>query len=231
MSFLFSIFSISAITTFLLTSIPAILIFSYFYFSDKFKIDKKIIIKVFITGMLITLPAGQLNSFILKTFTNTNEINNALLVGFFAGGLVEELLKFSVLYFFVLKNYGFTRTTDAVIYGITCSLGFATLENFEYVYINNGDFSHLTIAALRAFSAIPLHGLNGIIMGFYFGYFAVNNNIKFLGYCILLPIIFHGTYNFFTDINFMFAIGVLIIMSVFVRQIYKDFKINFKLTK
>jgi hypothetical protein len=68
-------------------------------------------------------------------------------------------------------------------------------------------------------------------MGFYFGYFAVNNNIKFLGYCILLPIIFHGTYNFFTDINFMFAIGVLIIMSVFVRQIYKDFKINFKLTK
>jgi RsiW-degrading membrane proteinase PrsW (M82 family) len=54
--------------------------------------------------MLITLPAGQLNSFILKTFTNKNEINNALLVGFFAGGLVEELLKFSVLYFFVLKN-------------------------------------------------------------------------------------------------------------------------------
>ena len=114
-----------------------------------------------------------------------------------------------------------------MVYGITCSLGFATIENFEYVYINNGDFSHLTIAAFRAFSAIPLHSLNGIIMGFYFGYFAINNNFKFLGYCILLPIIFHGTYNFFTDIYFIFAICVLIIMFVFVIKIYKDFKNQF----
>ena len=231
MSFIFSIFSFKAVITFLLTSLPAILLVLYFYFSEKFEIDKKIIIKVFIAGVLITLPAGELNSFILKTFSNDNEINDALLIGFFAGGLVEELLKFSVLYFFVLKNYGFTKTSDAIIYGITCSLGFATLENFEYVYLNNGDYSHLDIAGLRAISAIPMHGLNGIIMGFYFGFFAVNNNLKFLGYCILLPIIFHGTYNFLTNFNFLLAISVLIIMAVFIRQLYKDFKINFKLIK
>lgn len=231
MSFLFSIFSFKAVITFLLTSFPAILLVLYFYLSKKFKIDKKIIIKVFIAGILITIPASELNSFILKTFSNNNKINDALLIGFFAGGLVEELLKFSILYFFVLKNFGFTKPTDAIIYGITCSLGFATLENFEYVYFNNGDYSHLTVASLRAISAIPMHGLNGIIMGFYFGYFAANNNIKFLGYCILLPIIFHGTYNFLTDFNFLFAICVLIIMAIFVRQLHKDFKINFKLVK
>jgi RsiW-degrading membrane proteinase PrsW (M82 family) len=226
-SFIFSIFSFKAVITFLLTSLPAILLVLYFYFSEKFKIDKKIIIKVFIVGVLITLPAGELNSFILKTFSNDNEINDALLIGFFAGGLVEELLKFSVLYFLVLKRFGFNKSSDAIIYGITCSLGFATLENFEYVYLNNGDYSHLTVASFRAISAIPMHGLNGIVMGFYFGFFAVNNNIKFLGYCILLPIIFHGTYNFLTDFSFLLAICVLIIMGVFVRQLYKDFKINF----
>ena len=101
MNFIFSIFSFKAVITFLLTSLPAILLVLYFYLSEKFKIDKKIIIKVFIAGVLITLPAGELNSFILKTFSNENEINDALLIGFFAGGLVEELLKFSVLYFFV----------------------------------------------------------------------------------------------------------------------------------
>lgn len=231
MGFLISIFSFKAVITFLLTSLPAILLVLYFYSSEKFKIDKRIIIKVFIAGILITIPAGELNSFILKTFSNNNEINDALLIGFFAGGLVEELLKFSVLYFFVLKKYGFTKPSDAIIYGITCSLGFATLENFEYVYLNNGDYSHLTVASLRAISAIPLHALNGIVMGFYFGFFAINNNIKFLGYCILLPIIFHGTYNFLTNFNFLLAISVLIIMAVFIRQLYKVSKINFKLTK
>jgi RsiW-degrading membrane proteinase PrsW (M82 family) len=231
MSFLFYIFSVKAVITFLLTLLPAILLFLYFYLSEKFKINKIIIIKVFIAGILITIPAGELNSFILSTFSNNNEINDALLIGFFAGGLVEELLKFSVLYFFVLKNYSFRKPSDAIIYGITCSLGFATLENFEYVYLYNGDYSNLTVASLRAISAIPLHGFNGIVMGFYFGFFAVNNNIKFLGHCILLPIIFHGTYNFLTDFNFLFAIFVLVIMAVFVRQLYKDFKINFRLTK
>ena len=231
MNFIFSIFSFKAVITFLLTSLPAILLVLYFYLSEKFKIDKKIIIKVFSDGVLITLPAGELNSFILKTFSNENEINDALLIGFFAGGLVEELLKFSVLYFFVLKKFGFKKSSDAIIYGIACSLGFATLENFEYVYLNNGDYTHLSVASLRAISAIPMHGLNGIVMGFYFGFFAVHNNIKFLGYCILLPIIFHGTYNFLTDFNFLFAICVLIIMAVFVRQLYKDFKIDFRLSK
>ena len=77
MNFIFSIFSFKAVITFLLTSLPAILLVLYFYLSEKFKIDKKIIIKVFIAGVLITLPAGELNSFILKTFSNDNEINNA----------------------------------------------------------------------------------------------------------------------------------------------------------
>ena len=35
---------------------------------------------------MITIPAGYLNNFILENFENQNEVNNALLGGFFAGG-------------------------------------------------------------------------------------------------------------------------------------------------
>ena len=61
-------------------------------------------------------------------------MNNALLGGFFAGGLVEETLKFLVLYFYILKEKAFNEPIDGIVYGTVVSLGFATLENYDYVY-------------------------------------------------------------------------------------------------
>jgi RsiW-degrading membrane proteinase PrsW (M82 family) len=78
-----------------LTVLPAIIIFLYFYFSQEFKTIHSLIFQVFIIGLFIAFPAGTLNTFIIKNFSNQNPVNNALLMGFFAGGLVEELLKFS----------------------------------------------------------------------------------------------------------------------------------------
>ena len=83
--------------TLLITIVPSLAILSYFVISDKFREPKKIIIITFLFGVMITIPAGYLNDFILKTFENQSEVNNALLTGFFAGGLVEETLKFLVL--------------------------------------------------------------------------------------------------------------------------------------
>ena len=86
------------------TLLPSILIFLYIYLSDRFRESKKLMFQVFLLGVLLIIPAGYLNQFIIKTFENNDPINNALLIGFFAGGLVEEILKFSVLYYFVLKK-------------------------------------------------------------------------------------------------------------------------------
>ena len=57
---------------------------------------------------------------------------------------------------------------DAVVYGSLISLGFATYENFEYVYFYEFEISPLEIAIIRATSAIPLHACCGILMGYYF---------------------------------------------------------------
>ena len=83
--------------TLLITIVPSILILLFFVFSDRFREPKKIIIITFLFGILITIPAGYLNDFIIDTFETESEVNNALLGGFFAGGLVEETLKFLVL--------------------------------------------------------------------------------------------------------------------------------------
>ena len=120
--------------TLLITIVPSILILLFFVFSDKFREPKKIIIITFLFGILITIPAGYMNDFILNTFETDNEVNNALLGGFFAGGLVEETLKFLVLYFYILREKAFDEPMDGIVYGIVVSLGFATLENYDYVY-------------------------------------------------------------------------------------------------
>ena len=68
--------------TLFITVIPSILILFYFIKSDKFKEPKKIIIMTFLLGVMITVPAGYLNHYILKIFSNGNVINDALIGGF-----------------------------------------------------------------------------------------------------------------------------------------------------
>ena len=60
---------------------------------------------------------------------------------------------------------------DAIVYGCLISLGFATYENYEYVYLIEFEISNLSVAIIRALSAIPLHACCGIIMGYYFIFF------------------------------------------------------------
>ena len=206
----------------LVTIIPSLIILAYFIYSDKFREPVKAILIVLLLGVLIAIPAGYLNNFVIKNFSNYDTVNNALLVGFFAGGLVEELLKFSILYFYVSKMQDFDEPMDGIVYGVTASLGFATLENFEYVYLaaNSLDFTSMEIAIGRALTAIPMHGLNGCVMGFYFGMMHFTGNKKYLGYAVILPIIFHGSYNFLLHFNFLFALMIIIILIIFLHSLF-----------
>ena len=219
--------------TLLITIVPSIAILSYFIISDKFREPKKIIIITFLFGILICLPAGGLNHFILQTFENESEINNALLGGFFAGGLVEETLKFLVLYLYVLKEKAFNEPMDAIVYGVVVSLGFATLENYDYVYrvAQEMNLTSMEVALIRSFTAIPLHALCGVIMGFYFGMYAFVSGGKNLSLALIVPYIIHGTYNFFASFPNYSCVLVVLIALVFSIILFKKFKDAQKLKK
>ena len=213
--------------TLLITIVPSLAILSYFVISDKFREPKKIIIITFLFGVLITIPAGYLNRFILETFENQSEVNNALLTGFFAGGLVEETLKFLVLYFYVLKEKAFNEPMDAIVYGVVVSLGFATLENYSYVYQVSEQIgmSAREVAVLRSYSAIPLHALCGVIMGFYFGMYAFVSGGKNLSLALIVPYILHGTYNFlasFPNYYFLFVVIIALVFSFFLHKTFRE---------
>ena len=205
--------------TLLITIGPSLALLLYFILSDKFKEPKKIIIITFLFGILITIPAGYLNHFIGKNFENESLINNALLSGFFAGGLVEEILKFSVLYFYVLREKEFNEPMDAIVYGVVISLGFATLENIEYVYFSK--YAGLDTAIIRAYSAVPMHCLCAVVMGYYFGSYVFSGEGKYMGLALIIPVVFHGTYNFlcvFPNNYFLFVVIILLIFSILLHR-------------
>ena len=209
--------------TLLLTFLPGLLIVFYFVYSDRFKEPKKIILITFILGNAIAFPAGYLNYYVQIFFSNGNIINDALVGGAFAGALVEEILKFFVLYLYVFKQKEFNEPMDAIVYGVIVSLGFAINENYDYVYRVAELKSILPwdMALARSYSAIPMHAVCGIIMGFYFGQNFYIERGKSFSLALIIPIIIHGSYNFLLQFNELYALIILALAVVFCFYLYK----------
>ena len=176
--------------TLLITLVPPLLILLYFVLTDKFKEPKGTVILIFFLGFLICLPAGILNGLSHDFFYDGSKYSENLTSSFLGPAWAEELLKFSILYLIVLKRNEFNEPMDGLVYGVVVSLGFATYENYTYVYewaeqiakdegYNFAELSYL-VALGRSYSAIPLHGLNGAVMGYYFGMYAFTGNKNFL---------------------------------------------------
>ena len=146
---------------------------------------------------------------------------------FIRAAFIEEFFKMIVLIFFCTRKDDFDEPMDGLVYGVVVSLGFATYENYTYVYEwaeiiakeENVDYAELSylIALGRSYSAIPMHGLNGAVMGYYFGMYAFTGNKKFLVLSLALPYLFHGFYNFLVWPNPMIIIGILAIFSFYLH--------------
>ena len=210
-------------TTLLITIVPSLIILIFFFFSDKFKEPKQTIAIVFFLGILICLPAGIINDFMYKTFNDGSDFSERLSSSFLSAAWSEELLKFVILYFIVLRRNEFNEPMDGIVYGVTVSLGFATFENYDYVFrwAEEWGVDPYQMAIWRSYSAVPMHGLMGCIMGFYFGMYAFSANKKYLILCLLIPFIIHGLYNFLPHPSHYMVLGVVIIYSITLHSQFK----------
>ena len=90
--------------TAVLTFLPSVFILSYFIFNDRFKEPISSIILIFFLGFLICLPAGILNQVSHNFFFERLNYSENLTISFLGPAWAEELLKFAILYFIVLKR-------------------------------------------------------------------------------------------------------------------------------
>jgi len=198
--------------TFLFTIVPSLLIILFFMKSDLFPEPNNQIFKIFFYGIVLCIPAFIINT-ALGTFFSNVGFDGTLLPTLLSAAPVEEILKFIVLYYLVYKMKDFNEPIDGIVYGVTVSLGFATLENIYYVYVLSDYYnvSSQSLAILRSFSTIPAHGIFGATMGYFFMKYSFIKKQNNLTLCIIVPILLHASYNFFVSTNFLLALLVIFI--------------------
>lgn len=199
--------------------VPSIVILLIFYYQDKYPEPFSIVFRTFIFGVLICIPAYFVNTYFLNLIYsgylqgdisfNTSEFLNSLI----PGALIEEILKFLVLYFMCFKSKYLDEKIDALVYGTTVALGFAASENLIYV-LNASDYGETwsTLAWLRAFTAVPAHACWGMIMG-YFLYTYKNYKSKSILLGLSVPILLHMLYNS-SYISFVIILVISIFMAI-----------------
>ncbi len=164
-----------------------------------------------------------MNSFIYENFNNNTEIRERLLGSFLAPAWTEESLKLLILYAIVIKRKEFNEPMDGIVYGVAVSLGFATYENYDYVFRLALEWKEYGItpedvAIWRSYSAVPMHGLNGCLMGFYIGKYVFTGNKNFLTYSFIVPFFMHGIYNYFVQ----FGVLIVIVQLFYALKLHKD---------
>ena len=214
---------------FLTAVLPTLALLLFFMYSDKFKEPKKTVLSTFILGIFIIAP--------LEVFDYGTEMiigepieYNAFFRAFFAASFLEELFKFCVLFFFCTKFTEFNEPMDGIVYGLTASLGFAFWENLQYIYMPDREISEsLQVAWMRAFTAVPSHAFDGVIMGFFIGrhYFRDYKTNTNLILALLIPVTLHGFYDWVLmeeSINRNFIYLVMVVELGLVVYLYRNLK-------
>lgn len=170
---------------------PGIALLSYFYLKDRYQIEPlHMVIKTFLFGILLVFPVMVLQ-YGLQEEISFGTMGKA----FFVAGLTEEFFKWFIVYYTVFKHIDFDDPYDGIVYSVAVSLGFATLENFFYLY----SFG-IQEALMRALLPVSSHALFGVTMGYYLGKAkfegAVRTQRLLMLYSVLFPAFLHGLYDF-----------------------------------
>ena len=209
----------------LATILPSVFIVIFFVVSDKFREPNWEIIKIFIFGLLITIPAFFANFFLISFFSQNTLASQHLISSFLTAAPVEEGLKFLVLFLVVYKMKNFNEPLDGMVYGLCVSLGFATLENVYYVYLSEfKEITPMTLAIVRSFTAVPAHGVFGAMMGYFFMKYSYINKKDNLFFCFFIPFLLHGFYNLFAGVNFFYAAILIIVAWIIALRLFSRLK-------
>ena len=182
---------------FLIALAPIIICAVYLYIRDKYEKEPyRLLITGVLYGILITFPIIHTEELVLIFIPNAGVLAEAAFLSFVVASLVEETYKYAVLFFLLWKNKNLNEPYDGIIYAAFISLGFATLENFLYVF--NPELGGLETGYMRAVFSVPGHALFGISMGYYFALAKLDTkrHMNCLISAFFVPWLLHGIYDF-----------------------------------
>ncbi|MFG3612027.1 glutamic-type intramembrane protease PrsW [Rummeliibacillus stabekisii] len=175
---------------------PALALFSFFYLRNQMATEPRTtLFHTFIYGAILTFPI-----LFLQFVVNEEKIfTSVLMQDVLFSGVVEEFFKWFILLIAIYHHIEFDDPYDGVLYGVSISLGFATVENILYI-LSFG----LDTAFMRALMPVSSHALFGVVMGYYLGrakFTGRNSSIRYQAVSLALPMLLHIIFNFILTIE------------------------------
>lgn len=216
-------------TLLILAIAPSIAFIIFFYYRDRYEKEPWLLLwKCFGLGVLSIIIASTFEKIFLPFFYSPEEpvsIFRLFLGAFFVVGLSEEFSKYLVLRYYAWPKADFNEPYDGIIYSVSISLGFATVENIFYVLTHG-----LNVGVIRALTAIPGHVFFGVIMGYFTGLAHFNRRRRkaLLASGFFGAVVAHGVYNFLILSGRLigFFLFVLLLISVWIFIFYATDKLK-----
>jgi len=152
----------------ILTPLPSLIWLAFYLRKDKHPEPNRLVIKIFLLGVL-AVPVAGLLEFLLSLTSQKISLFNKLVFIVIGFALIEEVLKYLVVRFGILKNPEFDEPVDAMIYLIISALGFAAAENIYLLSIIRPSTINtiLEFITTRFLGATFLHALASGIAGYF----------------------------------------------------------------
>ncbi len=218
--------------------LPSLIWLSYYLRKDLHPEPKRIILKIFFYGAVITMPtffiqiglSELLKQLQLFAFFASFPIITNILKWFFIIALTEELFKYLAVRIAVFKSRELDEPLDMMLYMVVAALGFAAVENVLYLFspIDNISFeaiigTTITISFIRFIGATFLHTLVSATLGYFLvmSFFKTEKRLRLTITGISVAVILHGLYNFSiielkNPLNFIIPIIILVGLAIFV---------------
>lgn len=219
--------------------LPGFLITAYIYWRDRHEPEPLWLLAIcFLFGVASTYPAIKMEEFGMYDIfiVHSSDVWMTFTFAFLTVAFSEELVKYIFLRYYIYPKDEFCEPMDGIVYSVTISMGFATLENILYIVVrsNPDDFQHaLEIGYARMFTAVPAHAAFAMVMGYFVGLAKFRPDKEaFYQFCGLsLAVVLHGLYDFFifqemshylTIFTFVTLIGAIVIGKFMVHWHVND---------
>jgi len=207
---------------------PSIIWLLFYLRKDQHPESNRMIIKIFLYGVLAALPAVFLEVGIFQEFKKL-PLSPALItiLNVFIGvALVEEVLKYLVVRGKVVKSPELDEPLDLMLYMIIAALGFAALENILILFPLGPTFligQVFSISALRFVGATFLHALCSGTIGYFMAlsFCETKNRTGLFILGLGISVFLHGLYNFSIIelegfLKVLIPIVIIIVLAIFV---------------
>ncbi len=203
---------------YIVSFIPVLLFLGMLMFMDSFRLIRKWLLVI---CLLWGVVSGCMCLFIDTWIAHGMHFSFNTL-SLFIAPFIEEILKFSLLLFLILRNrIGFM--IDAAIYGFAIGTGFSILENGYYLFQAGMDQNNLLIWIVRGFGTAVMHGGTTAIAGIILvnAHASRKSLIQAVIMTIVTTYLLHGAYNAFFISPLLSSLVIIILIPLVMILVFR----------